>query len=313
MGTYYALNKRTAKQFAWERVVRLYIPLTVGMLLIVPPQVYIERLVQQQFEGSFFDFWPSKAFIGVYPEGNLSWHHLWFLPYLLCFSLILLPVFLYMRKHPANKFLQWVRTQVEKRLGLFWPILLLFLAEALLEPFFPITHALIGDWFAIINYAILFFYGFLLISVKQDFWATVTSNRRFYLVCGLIGFTTWFALIMLFEDSIIVHFTEAFLKVFNLWSWILALFGYASNYLNRPSRALAYANEAVYPFYILHQTITIIIGYYLMDLKWGLASKFSVLAIGTFGISWLLYEFVMRRWRLVRPLFGLKRKKKRPV
>lgn len=313
MGTYYALNKRTAKQFALERFVRLYIPLTVGMLLIVPPQVYIERLVEQQFEGSYFDFWPSQAFVGIYPEGNFSWHHLWFLPYLLCFSLILLPVFLYIRKHPANKFLKWVRRQVQKRLGLFWPILFLFLAEALVEPFFPVTHALVGDWFAIVNYSILFFYGFLLISVKHEFWTSVTTNRRFYLGCGLVGFTLWFVLRLLFEDSFLVHFTEAFLKVFNLWSWILALFGYASNYLNRPSKALTYANEAVYPFYILHQTITIIIGYYLMDLQWGLASKFLILAIGTFGGSWLLYEFLIRRWRLIRPLFGLKRKKKRPL
>ncbi|NNE03174.1 MAG: acyltransferase family protein [Eudoraea sp.] len=313
MGTYYALNKRTALQFSMERIKRLFLPLVVGMLLIVPPQVYIEKFSNGKFLGSYVDFWPSKAFIGVYPEGNLSWHHLWFLPYLLLFSLALLPLFLYMRKHPENSFLLWLKNIVENKYGIFWFVLPLYLFESLIEPFFDITHALIDDWFAIINYAALFFFGFLLISVKEQFWKTVSQHRRFYLICGLVGFTLLLSLILTFEDSVWRHFAEAFLKVFNLWSWVLALFGYASKYLNRPSRALAYTNEAVYPFYILHQTITIIIGYYLMDLKWGLATKFSLLTIGTFGGSWLLYEFVIRRWTLIRPLFGLKLKKKRPL
>ncbi len=313
MGTYYALNKRTALQFSMERIKRLFLPLVVGMLLIVPPQVYIEKFSNGQFLGSYFDFWPSKAFIGVYPEGNLSWHHLWFLPYLLLFSLALLPVFLYLHKHPENRFLLWIKNKVDNKYGIFWFLLPLYLFESLVEPFFDITHALIDDWFAIINYAALFFFGFLLISVKEQFWKTVTKHRRFYLICGLGGFTLFLSLILTFEDSVWEHFVEAFLKVFNLWSWILALFGYASKYLNRPSKTLAYANEAVYPFYILHQTITIIIGYYLMDLNWGLATKFCILAIGTFGGSWLLYEFVIRRWELIRPLFGLKLKRKLPI
>ena len=103
-------------------------------------------------------------------------------------------------------------------------------------------------------------------------------------------------------------FYRSFNKSFSLWSWILTLFGYASNYLNKPSKTLAYCNEAVYPFYILHQTITIILGYYLMNLQWNSFYKFSIMTIGTFLLSWVIYEFLIRRWLLVRPLFGLQNK-----
>jgi hypothetical protein len=72
---------------------------------------------------------------------------------------------------------------------------------------------------------------------------------------------------------------------------------------------LAYSNEAVYPFYILHQTVTIIAGYFLMELSWGFFPKFMILTIATFGGSWLLYELFIRRWQLIRPLFGLKKPK----
>ena len=310
MGTYYALNKRTGKQFVFERIVRLYIPLTVGMLLIVPPQVYIERLVNNEFQGGYFDFWPVHAFNGIYPEGNFSWHHLWFLPYLLIYSLLLIPLFLYLRKQPLNALTLWIKKLAAKPFGLFWLIVPLYLCEAFLEPFFPVTHALVDDWFNFISSMFLFFYGFLLISVKEEFWKTVEQYRRYYLYCGLVGYIALMTIIFGFEDSIFIHFTEALVKVFNLWSWILALFGYAAKYLNKASKPLSYANEAVYPFYILHQTILIIIGYYLMDLNWGLFSKFMIMTLATFLASWVIYEYGIRRWKFIRPLFGLKTKKK---
>ncbi len=306
MGTYYALGKRSGKQFSTERIIRLFVPLVIGMLLIVPPQVYIERITNTQYSGGYFDFWPAYAFTGIYPEGNMSWHHLWFLPYLLLFSLFLAPVFLYLRKHPANILTKGIKKMLQKPLGIFILIIPLYLTEAFVEPFFPVTHALVGDWFALLYFILLFFYGFLLISAQKEFWQEMEDHRKKYLLCGLVGFSLWLALIMLFNDSIYRHFTEAFLKVFNTWSWILTLFGYASKYLNRPSFILSYANEAVYPFYILHQTITIIIAYFLMDLPWNLFSKFTLLTVGTFLGSWLIYEFGIRRWKIMRPLFGLK-------
>ncbi|MEL6916620.1 MAG: acyltransferase family protein [Bacteroidota bacterium] len=310
MGTYYALNKRTGKQFAKERIIRLYIPLTIGMLLIVPPQVYIERLVNGQFVGTYLDYWPIQAFSGIYPEGNLSWHHLWFLPYLLLFSLLLIPVFLYLKKHPTNAFTKWVGSLANTAFGSFWFIIPLYLCEAFLEPFFNVTHALIDDWFNFISSMILFFYGFVLISVKEAFWKTVQANRRLYVCVGIVSFILLMLIIFGFEDSTLRHFTEALVKVFNIWVWILAWFGYASYYLNKPSKILSYANQAVYPFYILHQTFTLIVGYFIMDLPWGFLPKFSILIVGTFLGSWLLYELGIRRWKIIRPLFGLKIRKK---
>ncbi|MEL7147300.1 MAG: acyltransferase family protein, partial [Bacteroidota bacterium] len=89
MGTYFALSYRSGWQFAKERWLRLGLPILVGMLFIVPPQVYIERVADGDFTGSYLTYWTTIAFEGAYPTGNISWHHLWFLPYLLIFSLLL--------------------------------------------------------------------------------------------------------------------------------------------------------------------------------------------------------------------------------
>ncbi|MGB3585636.1 MAG: acyltransferase family protein [Tunicatimonas sp.] len=307
MGTYYALSKRIALQFSLERLKRLLVPLVFGMLIIVPPQVYVERLLKGQYQGGYFDFWPTVALTGIYPEGNLSWHHLWFLPYLLLFSLVLIPLFVFLRKHPEKRFLGWLKQQTKQHLGLYWFAVPLYLVEFFIEPFFPVTHALVDDWFTIINYLLLFSFGYLLISVQDEFWIAVKQHRKRYLLAGVLVFTLWLTVVLQFEDSLLIHGMEALLKVLNLWSWILAIFGYAAYYLNRPSKVLSYANQAVYPFYILHQTVMLIIAYFLIDWKAGLVPKFILLMVGTFGITWVLYEYGIRRWLLLRPLFGMKK------
>ena len=308
MGTFYALRKRTGKQFAWERLKRLSIPLIVGMIFIVPPQVYVERLVNAQFTGHYFDFWPVHALRGSYPVGNFSWHHLWFLPYLLLFSLFLIPLFLYFKNHPNNGFNSWLKPLVKSPLGIYVFIIPLYFIEAFIEPFFPVTHALIDDWFTIINCITLFTYGFLIIAVNDTFWLTVEKYRGYFLVAGIMSFTIMLFLTHKYEESHTRHLTAAFFKVLNLWSWILAIFGFAAKYLNTESKALSYSNEAVYPFYILHQSVMLVIAYYLIDLDWSLGSKAGIMVLGTFGISWLFYECLIRRWKCIRPLFGLKKK-----
>ncbi len=308
MGTAYALSFRSGGQFIWERVKRLLVPLVFGMLVIVPPQVYIEQLANGRFAGSYWDFLTGPAFTtGTYPEGGISWHHLWFLPYLLVFSMLLTPVFLYFRNNPTGSLLEGWRTRLAKNpFHLYWFVIPLYFYEALLEPFFDVTHNLTSDWFNFISSITFFFFGFFLISIKEPFWNAIDRSWKKSLVIGIVCFVTQGFIWVYLEDGYTVHFVEAALKVLNLWSWILVLFGLASTYLNKSSAALAYSNRAVYPFYILHQTITVVLGYFLMNLNWGFWPKFSLLIVGTFGISWLLYELLIRRIALLRPLFGLK-------
>jgi len=304
MGTSFALAYRSGKTFRLERLKRLGIPLVFGILLIIPPQVYIERLVNGDFIGSYFQFLTSDAFIGIYPSGNISWHHLWFLPYLLVYSLILSPIFIYLRNHPDALFLQWVKKLMQPKFGLYFFVIPIYFVEAFMEPYFPVTHALIDDWFAFTMYICLFFFGYILISVGDIFWEKVDKLKAWALVIGVIAFSTRL-IFWEMEDSILLHFVDALFAVVNGWSWIIVLFGYAAKYLNRKSNLLTYCNTAVYPFYILHQTVTIILGYFLMNKDWNFGIKFLLLAVGTFFVSWLLYEGI-KRVGVLRPLFGLK-------
>lgn len=306
MGTWYALNRRTGLQFTRERLKKLLLPLAVGIVFIVPPQVYLERIAHDQFQGGFFDFWPHNAFTGIYPSGNFSWHHLWFLPYLLVYSLLLAPLFVYLKAHPGSRFFAWMKRRLSRPAGLYIFILPLYITYALIRPFHPVTHNLVNDWFTFSNYLVLFFSGFVLVSIKDTFWPLVQTYRHKLLMIAVISYTIYNLMYYLTEDTVGMHFLRTLFQVINLWSWILVLFGYASEHLNRKSSLLSYCNQAVYPFYILHQTITVFLAYLLMHKPWGFALKFFILLTGTLAICWLLYELLIRRISWLGPLFGMK-------
>lgn len=309
MGTALSLGKRKPLQFTTERIFRLLIPLIFGMLVIVPPQVYIERIAHLQFTGNYFDFWPSHAFEGKYPEGNLSWHHLWFLPYILIYSLLLLPVFLFIRRNENTKIIRIANKLSETKFGLYWLILPLLLMEWFLDPFFPVTHGLFDDLFNFSYNLVLFLYGFILISIQKSFFKAVQKHYKTNLLIGIISFLIFLFIVQNFEDGVFIHFTEAVFNQLYMWSSLLALFGIASKYLNKKSNLVLYCNRAVYPFYILHQTIIIIIAYWLMNSNWNLLVKFTLLVIGTFLTSWILYEFLIKRIKILRIVMGIKERK----
>ena len=306
MGTWYALGFRTSRTYIKERLVRLGLPLIFGMLMIVPPQVYIERITNDGYQFNYLHFLLNDAFTPVYPEGNLSWHHLWFLPYLLFFSLILTPLFIAIKRDRLKGLQSWISNLIKKTWGLYVFIIPLYMAEAFMEPFFDVTLAFIGDWFALTNYCIFFLSGFLLLSTKNTWWDAVDQIKFKALVMGIVAFTMRLFIWNFIEDSTLVHFIEALITVVNIWSWILVIFGYGAKYLNKPSGKLTYANRAVYPFYIMHQTITIIIAYYLLKIDLSVYVEVAILTFGTFLFTYLLYEYMIRRIKWLWPVMGLK-------
>lgn len=94
-----------------------------------------------------------------------------------------------------------------------------------------------------------------------------------------------------------------------IWSSILAILGHGMRYLTASRRLLSYANEAVLPFYILHQPVILILGYFIIPLRLSILAKYLIIAPLAFGITLALYEFGVRRINPVRRVFGLKPRK----
>ena len=137
----------------------------------------------------------------------------------------------------------------------------------------------------------------------EPFWKAIDKLKGIALLAGIVSYQV-FWLLSTTSDS---HFLIAILKILMMWNIILAIFGYSAKYLNKASRILKYRNEAVYPFYIIHYMIVVLMGFWLMNDPMPVYLKFLIMIVGTFGGSWLFFEMVRRVWFLML-LFGLKRK-----
>jgi surface polysaccharide O-acyltransferase-like enzyme len=296
-GMWFALQRRSGAGFTRERTLRLLIPAIIGMFLIVPPQIYIERIAHGEWHGGYLDFFIHRVLqFQPYPAGNFSWHHLWFVVYLYVYALLLLPLMLWWRKaRPVLKPGAWI-------LLLALP---LGLNETLLKPIFPETHNLVHDWYIFIHYLLLTVYGFALASSPAS-WDWLAKFRR---VALAIALTITIGGMSLINAGVFVRGKPVDLMFANVftWTWIMVFLGFGRQYLSFGNRLLSWARDASYPIYILHQTVIILIGYFVIRQPWAPWTKYWVVAASTLVTCVLLYEFLVRRVSVLRFAFGMKR------
>jgi len=328
---FFSLNPKGAWPFIKARISRLLIPLVVvGTFLINPLYVYAERLFSGQAGGGFFQWYP-EFFDGMYGfGGNFAplgqGTHLWYLEFLFVYSLILLPLFIRSKKRIAGR-LKRLSNRFEKP----WALLLLFLPISAFGAGFEIIGLggmrVMGGWDPI-SYLLFFGYGYMVFSNGQI--------REIICIYGLIFLAVAVALTALYVDShfgfnLIIpgvtrhdmsaggalrplnHSGWAAVQAFRgllAWCWIIGLLGAGSRLLNFNNKILPYANEAVLPFYILHHSVILLAGCFIVRWSSGAGTKFFSIAAVSLAVIMAVYELLVRRVKLLRFLFGMKLKKK---
>lgn len=311
IGSYYALTIRTGKQFTWERFQRLVIPLVFGIFILIPSQVYYERVSHMEFKGSFFNFYPHYYFEGLYAfGGNFAWMglHLWFLELLFIFTLLLLPLFLLLKKDRSQRFMAGLAARLGNLGGLILFALPLAAIQLSIDPRSMLGQENFGGW-NIVIYLVLLFYGYILASHNQ-FIEAIQKHRRFFLVSAISATVVLFYIFWSAGFHLVFGSPTAMLvrviRPLNSWLWILTLLGYSRQYLSFNNRFLQYANEAVMPFYVLHQPVILTIGFFLVRWNMSILSKFLLIGSVSFIIIMLVYELLIKRIGLLRILFGMK-------
>lgn len=301
-GTYYALGKRSPASYLGERAKRLLLPLIAGIFILVPVQVYLEKADQYR---SLLNFY-SHMFDGVYPEGNFSWHHLWFIAYLFIISLFISP---FLKMFSSKRFIRFsgrLERFASRPLALNVVVILLVVSQILLRPYFPEdTHALVDDWAAMSFYIIFFLSGFVLLSNKVIVEA-IRKQRNLFLVEGILATALMFASPSIFSNEAAADLCWGISSIFLAWSCGLAAIGYGRQYLNRDSLLRKLANEAIYPFYLLHQPVILAVGFFLIRIQMPDLIRFLVLTLSSFAISAALYWYLVRPFNFTRVIFGMK-------
>ncbi|MFO7963117.1 MAG: acyltransferase family protein [Desulfobacterales bacterium] len=310
---FYQLKARSGRAFLRERVQRILIPLIiVGYFITSPPQMYLERLTHNRFEGSFFNFFPAY-FQGVDMfGGNFAWHgfHLWYLVYLFIFSVILLPIFLAGKNSGTS-----VLSRLSNRFESFFRLLLLAIPLIIINIFIDLNGFGFmrgtGGW-DLFSYLFIFAYGYM-IFCNEKIMESIKSTWLPCLIAAIALSSTHLAVYygirpIINETTPVLYLLMALIRCTLVLLWIFALIGLGEKYLNFNNRFLGYANEAVLPFYILHQTVLLLIGYRIVRLQVHSFVKYVIISGISFITIMALYDFFIKRFPITRFLFGMKPK-----
>lgn len=282
MGVWFALRSRNWKTLITERSTRILLPFLVGIFLWVPLHVNIWQQYYAQ------PLWYS-------PQSG----HLWFLGNIFLYTLVLSPIFFYLKRHSTGKVTQVIQGVFEKPLGLVIITIPFVLESILIRPESFELYAM--TWHGFVLGAIAFLIGFLGAFVGEGFWKNLNSYKW---ITGAMALTAYSTRVLFFELR-----TPDFLMSIESCLWIYAILGWSYQYLNRPGKVLSYLSEAAYPIYIVHMIFLYLGSVLIFPLNLSAAFKLILLLLFTLSTCFLSYEFGIRRISFLRPLFGLKVKK----
>jgi glucan biosynthesis protein C len=307
--TWFALRFRSGGTYTRERVKRLLVPFIFGVLVIVPPQSYLGLRNHSNYAGSFLRWYPNffqliSADVDGYFLGGHTWGHLWFIIHLLLYSLVALPLLLYLRRESGRRLIDRLAALVSRP-----GMILLGAIPLLLTLSFPdIANG--NPLF----YILFFIYGYILMADVR-FGAAIDKHKTVALLLGPVvlvimaylnvvgwpsGTPSWLL-------SLLSDYGEAFIP----WFTVIVLLGYGKLFLSFTNGLLKYATEAAYPVYTLHQTVLVIIGFFVVEWEMGALVKFLTIMVASLVATVLVYDLVVKRVNVVRFLFGMRPMRRR--
>jgi peptidoglycan/LPS O-acetylase OafA/YrhL len=303
MATFYFLGFADARLYTKARFVRLMIPFLFALFTQIPFQVYLDRIDHGLFTGSFFEFYP-QYFIGLYGYGgNFPWtgFHLWFLILLFIFSVLTVLPFIYLRREKNLEKISKIAAFFKKPGTLY----LLIIPVLIVELFNPLS--ILGMFGGYNFFSLLIFYiiGFFLASNKQ-FKETIEKQVLPGFIIGIVTIIL-LTIVILFFNINILFWIFALLYV---WSFLLVILGLGSKHLNFNHKSRRFLNVIVMPFYVVHQTIIVIIGFVVVRLDLIVFFKYLIISSISFVII-LGLVMLIKQFNITRFLFGMGLKKKR--
>ncbi len=299
MASCLALSFRSAGQYLTERVTKLLVPGVFGLMTLIPVTTFLTQLSKGRtvsFIDHYIGFFKLDGNDLAGYSGTLTPAHLWFIFFLFIFSLIGLPLFLYLRK------------PLEKRQGKLFekPFMLLLFG-------IPLTLAsgvdILGDKNPLV-YFLFFFYGFIFMT-GEGYQKAIDRDWKYYLPLAIL-FELLRHVLPNYPDGTVLWATRGLMECTNRLIMVLVLLGFAHHFINRGSKVQKYLSEAAFPFYLLHMTVTTVVGLFIIRIPTGIAVKYLMIITIATLLTFLLYE-LLKRFGWTRFLLGMKPLKKKCV
>lgn len=325
--THASLAARGTRAYLAERFQKLFVPLLAAVVLFGPVIKYLELKsgldlshtglrVSAEQQASFRTVIPSglevappfdESFLEFLPTfftdlDRFSWAHMWFVAYLLVFSLLYLPLIAWTSRRAA-------RATEPSALWVYAPILPLALIQLTLRERYPGIQNLYADWANFAYYSVYLLAGVALGSQPA---LERVLHREWKRALG-IGVAA--ALVLLLAVLQVVTATWVVLvgSAVAGWCFVVALLGIGRMALSSARSGLGYLRESAFPVYILHQLAIVVAGYAIVRLSLGIAAKLALLVAVSLAATLAAYHFIVRRFTIAGILLGTKPRSRRPL
>ncbi len=303
VGSVILLSKITVKKFLKDKFLRLLVPLFVGVLLVVPPQTYIENI------NDFQSYWQAFPVLALKFETN----HLWFIEYLIVFFLLAIPLNIFFSSSHGSKIINFIHKLSQFKMGLFLLVILLVVIKVYFSLVFLSTDNRIENLSSSTFYLFFFIAGIIFIK-NESIWQSLGKHRFYSLVLLILSTIVFYSYYYAPSLSEYLSLDTRWILWWSVcclvaWSALLTILGYAQFYLTKTPRWLELSNQLIYPFYIFHQTVIVVIGYYIIDWQTPILMKIISLFVLSFTATSAVCWFIIKPYNTFRFLFGLKRLK----
>jgi peptidoglycan/LPS O-acetylase OafA/YrhL len=291
-----SLRCRGVAAFCTERASRLLLPLAAGILLLGPVIKYIELSGGRDLSLSGFRLVPPlrmgfPEFLGDYYGrlALLTWSHLWFLAYLLLYSVLLLPLLVWLARRP-------LRSRVPSAALVYLPVLPLMGVLAGWHGYWPYLPNLLTDGTNATYFAVCFVLG-AGIAVWPGFESRLRDQATRLALLAVAGMTVVLACGESLEGRLAVGTTA--------WCFIAAAWGFAMRWKPRRSAVLVYLTQASLPVYILHHLPLLLVGRWVLTLGIPAWPAIGLIVLSATAMSFALYHWLIRPFTLGRLLTGM--------
>lgn len=312
-----ALAKRSSGsgELIKSRTLRLIVPLLFGIAVILPLQPWVELRVGHDYPRGFWHFLTNDYFRFGTLDGLVlpTWNHLWFIVYLWVYTGLLAILLIALPKSVRDKLQRGWNRLFGPFVLLILPIIWLLVVRMWLHPIFEETHALFDDWAAHAVYYPAFLLGWAMAG-SGSIWATLAKLHRPSMALALVAGVAFVGIEVVFEGeqwSPMLILTARLARSAFAWATIIGLLALADYWRGADGPWRRTLTEAIFPFYLIHQTIIIGVEYAIQPLRMTAALEFAVVACATIVGCWIFYD-VGRRIGWLRPMIGLKRDRAMP-
>ncbi len=312
---WFGLRSHSVSDFLRRRFMRLAVPLIPGLLILSPLQRFITSSNPPPGLDTFWAFYG-----GFFRDLHFTWTlefisrsllHLWFLAYLFAIAVACAPILVWLRTPSGRGFTSRLVGIAGRRGGLLMLGAPLAVAQVVLRPIFPAYQ----DWADIAAYTLVFLWGAVFFSDRR-FEAAILGQIRWSLGAGLLS-TATLGTVMLATRLFVApgNWIQPYLQVAQaalwavfIWAWLLALLYLGIRWLDVPNRALRYMEESILPVYVIHHPVVLLVASFVVTWNLGVWPKFLIILVLVAALTFAIYEFGVRRWPVMRLLFGLSRK-----